>query len=78
MCVVLGVPIVFAAGQWISSLLFGVKAADPPSVIWSLSRLAQTFIKIEWLSSRHDIAPRAVEEDPPIIFGLHKSSAGLS
>jgi len=27
--VVIGVPIVFAAGKWISSLLFGVKAADP-------------------------------------------------
>ncbi len=30
--VVLGVPIVFAAGKWISSLLFGVKTADPPAI----------------------------------------------
>ena len=27
--VVIGVPIIFAAGKWISSLLFGVKPADP-------------------------------------------------
>ncbi|MGH9741515.1 MAG: ADOP family duplicated permease [Candidatus Acidiferrum sp.] len=30
--VVIGVPIVFAAGKWISSLLFGVKAADPLAI----------------------------------------------
>jgi len=30
--VVIGVPIVFAAGKWISSLLFAVKAADPLAI----------------------------------------------
>jgi predicted permease len=30
--VVIGVPIVFAAGKWISSLLFGVQAADPLAI----------------------------------------------
>jgi predicted permease len=30
--VVIGVPIVFAAGEWISNLLFGVNAADPLAI----------------------------------------------
>jgi len=30
--VLIGVPTVFAAGKWISSLLFAVKAADPLAI----------------------------------------------
>ncbi|HEV8432049.1 MAG TPA: ABC transporter permease, partial [Thermoanaerobaculia bacterium] len=34
---VIGVPLVFAAGKWISSLLFGLKPADPAALVFAVA-----------------------------------------
>ena len=57
--VVLGVPIVFAAGKWISSLLFGVKATDPLAIA-----LAAVLMFLVGIVACYVPARRAMNVDP--------------
>ncbi|MGB6482605.1 MAG: ABC transporter permease [Candidatus Acidiferrales bacterium] len=57
--VVIGVPIVFAAGKWISSLLFGVKPADPLALA-----LATLLMFVVGMAACYIPAARAMRVDP--------------
>jgi ABC-type antimicrobial peptide transport system permease subunit len=57
--VVVGGPIVFAAGKWISSLLFGVKAADPLAIA-----LATLLMFVVGIVACYVPARRAMNVDP--------------
>lgn len=57
--VVIGVPIVFAAGKWIASLLFGVKPADPLALI-----LATLLMLVIGVAACYVPAARAMRVDP--------------
>jgi len=57
--VVIGVPIVFAVGKWISSLLFGVKAADPLAIA-----LAAVLMFLVGIVACYVPARRAMNVDP--------------
>jgi predicted permease len=59
--VVIGVPIVFAAGKWISSLLFGVNAADPLAIA-----LAAVLMFLVGLVACYVPVLRAMRVDPMI------------
>jgi predicted permease len=59
--VVIGVPIVFAAGKWISSLLFGVKPADPLAM-----GLATVLMFVVGLAACYVPARRAMRVDPMV------------
>ncbi|HKF52129.1 MAG TPA: ABC transporter permease [Candidatus Acidoferrales bacterium] len=59
--VVIGVPIVFAAGKWISSLLFGVKSADPLAL-----GLAMLLMFVVGVVACYVPAARAMRVDPMI------------
>jgi len=59
--VLIGVPIVFAAGQWISSLLFGVKPADPVAL-----GVATVLMFIVGVAACYVPAARAMRVDPMI------------
>jgi predicted permease len=59
--VVIGVPIVFAAGKWISSLLFGVTAADPLAIV-----LAAVLMFLVGLVACYVPVRRAMKVDPMI------------
>jgi len=57
--VVIGVPVVFAVGKWISSLLFGVKAADPLAIA-----LAVVLMFLIGIVACYVPARRAMRVDP--------------
>jgi ABC-type antimicrobial peptide transport system permease subunit len=57
--VVIGVPVVFAVGKWISSLLFGVKAADPLAIA-----LAAVLMFLVGIVACYVPARRAMRVDP--------------
>ena len=57
--VVIGVPAVFAVGKWISSLLFGVKAADPLAIA-----LAAALMFLTGMVACYVPARRAMRVDP--------------
>ncbi|MFZ0923850.1 MAG: ABC transporter permease, partial [Candidatus Acidiferrales bacterium] len=59
--VVIGVPIVFAAGKWISSLLFGVKPADPLALA-----LAALLMFVVGVVACYIPAARAMRVDPMV------------
>ncbi|MGH9730234.1 MAG: ADOP family duplicated permease, partial [Candidatus Acidiferrales bacterium] len=59
--VVIGVPIVFAAGKWISSLLFGVKAGDPVALA-----LAAVLMFLVCIVACYVPARRAMRVDPMV------------
>src|SRR6185437_7437356 len=59
--VVIGVPIVFAAGKWISSLLFGVKAVDPLAIT-----LAAVWMFLVCIVACYVPARRAMRVDPMV------------
>ena len=59
--VAIGVPIVFAAGKWISSLLFGVKAADPLAL-----GLATLLMFVVGVVACYVPAARAMKVDPMV------------
>ncbi len=59
--VVIGVPIVFAAGKWISSLLFGVKPADPLALA-----LATVLMFVVGVAACYMPAARAMRVDPMV------------
>jgi len=59
--VVIGVPIVFAAGKWISSLLFGVKPADPLALA-----LATVLMFVVGVAACYIPAARAMRVDPMV------------
>jgi predicted permease len=59
--VVIGVPIVFAAGKWISSLLFGVRPADPLALA-----LAALLMFVVGVAACYIPAARAMKVDPII------------
>ncbi|HLJ39853.1 MAG TPA: ABC transporter permease [Candidatus Acidoferrales bacterium] len=61
MGVVIGVPIVFAAGNWISSLLFGVKPADPLALA-----LAALLMFVVGMAACYIPASRAMRVDPMV------------
>jgi ABC-type antimicrobial peptide transport system permease subunit len=57
--VIIGVPVVFAVGKWISSLLFGVKAADPLAIA-----LAAVLMFLVGIVACYVPARRAMRVDP--------------
>jgi len=59
--VVIGVPIVLAAGKWISSLLFGVKPADPLALA-----LAVLLMFVVSIAACYIPAARAMRVDPMV------------
>jgi predicted permease len=59
--VLIGVPFVFAAGKWISSLLFGVKAADPLAIT-----LAAVLMLLVGMVACYVPVLRAMRVDPMI------------
>ncbi|HEV2617568.1 MAG TPA: ABC transporter permease, partial [Candidatus Acidoferrales bacterium] len=59
--VVIGVPIVFAAGKWISSLLFGVKVADPLALA-----VATLLMFVVAVAACYVPARRAMRVDPMV------------
>ena len=59
--VVIGVPIVLAAGKWISSLLFGVKPADPLALA-----LAALLMFLVGMAACYIPAARAMRVDPMV------------
>jgi ABC-type antimicrobial peptide transport system permease subunit len=61
MGVVIGLPIVSGAGKWISSLLFGVRAADPTAII-----VASTLMFVVGALACCIPAQRALRADPMV------------
>jgi macrolide transport system ATP-binding/permease protein len=59
--VVTGVPAVFATGKWISSLLFGVKAADPLAIALAALLMFLAGIVVCYVPAR-----RAMRVDPMV------------
>jgi predicted permease len=57
--VIIGVPVVFAVGKWISSLLFGVKAGDPLAIA-----LAAVLMFLVGIVACYVPARRAMRVDP--------------
>jgi predicted permease len=59
--VVIGVPLVFAAGKWISSLLFGVKPADPLALVLAAALMFMIGVAACYIPAR-----RAMRVDPMV------------
>jgi putative ABC transport system permease protein len=59
--VVLALPVVFAAGKWISSLLYGVHAADPAALAF-----AAVLMFVVGASACYVPARRAMKVDPMV------------
>jgi predicted lysophospholipase L1 biosynthesis ABC-type transport system permease subunit len=56
-----GVPLVFAAGKWISSLLFGLQPADPPALIFAIVLMFLVGVLASYIPAR-----RATRIDPMV------------
>jgi ABC-type antimicrobial peptide transport system permease subunit len=56
---VIGVPLVFGAGRWISSLLFGLQPADPVALISAIALMFAVGIVASYIPAR-----RATRVDP--------------
>lgn len=59
--VAVGVPVVFAAGKWIASLLFGVKPADPVALALAIALMFVVGIFACYIPAR-----RAMRVDPMV------------
>lgn len=55
----IGVPLVFAAGKWISSLLFGLQPTDPVALAFAIALMFAVGIFASYIPVR-----RAVRVDP--------------
>jgi predicted permease len=57
----IGVPLVFAAGKWISSLLFGLQPADPVALAFAISLMFVVGVLASYIPAR-----RAMRVDPMV------------
>ncbi len=57
----IGVPLVFAAGKWISSLLFGLQPADPAALFFAITLMFAVGILASYIPAR-----RATRVDPMV------------
>jgi predicted permease len=58
---VMGVPLVFAAGKWISSLLFGLQPADPVALLFAIALMFLVGVLASYIPAR-----RATRIDPMV------------
>jgi ABC-type antimicrobial peptide transport system permease subunit len=61
--VAIGLPLIFGAGKWISSLLFGVKPADPTALALATALMFATGILACYIPAR-----RAVRVNPIVVL----------
>jgi ABC-type antimicrobial peptide transport system permease subunit len=57
----IGVPLVFAAGRWISSLLFGLQPADPLALLFAMALMFAVAVAASYIPAR-----RATRVDPMV------------
>lgn len=57
----IGVPLVFASGKWISSLLFGLKAGDPVALLFAIALMFAVGVLASYIPAR-----RATRIDPMV------------